>query len=454
MTKLSEALQLLRYEPEIIRRSAVGRTPDAVKECAPLVRSRDELRTQVGSIRPTTPPLDPSRVWQMFQANAGDLRKLNNLEVRTLCSADEFAVRRSFVQALQSHPERLKSGRCLYALANSYFTRWREMENPGELESVLKGAIALYPRKSPAIERWRSAQSLFSDRAAEALADFVAARQSNIDAVLKLQYVGTATRLASATRAKTAEMASARFCRLEQGWAESACLTYLDWILEHVLTSSVLLPPFHAAVSTLIMSGSAAKWPSIQSRLQAFVQRDPRLGDPRLKQYTPNWRGMHPDAGQRVLSWLARENILFFFNTILPPNDENRRRAEFWLRYHRKILDFQVAISEQDFWKFRANKAPADLPLHSRVVQTATSAFLMQFQGYGKEYVIAEFSETGNAAYIYDRATFESRNVNLRTPQFHLTRHLKHERWPNRILHQRGWELPARQKLAELGIVP
>lgn len=454
MTKLSEALQLLRYEPEIIRRTGTGRILDGLKECAPLIRTRDDLRTHIGRIRPTPPPLDPNQVWQTFEANGGDLTKLNNLEVRTLCSAGEFAIRQRFVQALQADPERLKNGRCLYALVNSYFTYWREMENAEELERVLRSSIARYPRKSPAVELWRSAGSLFSDKAANGLADFIATRQSKIDTVLALQYVGTGTKLASATRARTAEMASGRFQRLEQEWTESACLTYLDWILDDVLTSGVPLPPFHASASVLIMSRSAEKWQSIQSKLHAFVQRDPRLGDPRLKQYTPNWRGMHPDAGQRVLSWLARESILFFFNTILPPNDENRRRAEFWLRYHRKILDFQVAMSDQDLWKFKANKAPANLPVYSRVAQTATSAFLMQFRGYAQDYVIAEFSETGNAAYIYDKATFESRNVNLRTPQFNLTGHLKHERWPHRILHQRGWERPARRKLAELGIVP
>jgi hypothetical protein len=78
----------------------------------------------------------------------------------------------------------------------------------------------------------------------------------------------------------------------------------------------------------------------------------------------------------------------------------------------------------------------------------------MRFKGHGTDYIIVEFSETGNAAYIYDRATFESKSVNLRSPQFQLNRHLKHERWPHRILHVTGWEFSARQKLAELGILP
>jgi hypothetical protein len=78
----------------------------------------------------------------------------------------------------------------------------------------------------------------------------------------------------------------------------------------------------------------------------------------------------------------------------------------------------------------------------------------MKFQGYETEFIIVEFSETGNAAHIYERAVFESKNVDLRTPFFQLNRHLKHEGRKDRILHLGNWEIPTRQKLAELGIRP
>jgi hypothetical protein len=393
-------------------------------------------------------------VWQKFEANGGDLTSLNRLEFRTLCIAEDFATRPNFVRAIQFQPKHLANGRCLYAIVNAYFSRWREMQNPEELESLLKSAIAGYRRKSPVIERWRSAQSLFSASAAEALAKFVTSRRSSIDAVLKLQYVGAATRLAVLSRAKTAELAASHFRESESGSDEPTNLAYLEWMIRDVLTESLLPSALHHTASSLILSRSAEKSESFQQTLRSYVENHPRLGDPRLRQCMPNWRDMEIEAQQRFLSWLAKENILFFFNTILPRNDENRRRADFWLRYHKQITDFQVAISEQDFWKLKANRSKGNVPVHSRVTQGSTSAFLMKFKGYGSEYIVAEFSETGNAAYIYDQATFESRNVNLRTPQFQLNRHLKHERWPHRILHLGVWESSARRKLAELGIRP
>lgn len=332
------------------------------------------------------------------------------------------------------------------------------MDAPEHLEGVLRAAIAKFPKKPPEVERWRTAQSLFSPQAAEKLAEFVVDRQASTETVLTLQHVNRNTRLAILTHAKTAELATQRFRAAEANSPEDANLRSLQWLIKDVLAAEMVPPgALHSAASSLILSRAAVGSEPFQQALRSFVQNHPRLGDPRVRQSAPNWRDMEPEATQRFLSWLAKENILFFFNTILPPNDENRRRAEFWLRYHKQIKDFQVAISDQDFWKLRANNALRDLPLHSRVLQSPTSAFLMQFQGFGSEYIIVEFSETGHAAHIHERAAFESNNVNLRTPYFQLNKHLKHHarRGPfDRILHQGAWEFPTRQKLAQLGIRP
>ncbi len=159
-------------------------------------------------------------------------------------------------------------------------------------------------------------------------------------------------------------------------------------------------------------------------------------------------------AARQYLSWLARDSIIFFFNTILPNNNENRRRKDFWLRYHDRILDFQVAVSEEDLWKVKANEKSSDFLCYSKVAHPTTSAFLMKFDGYGRHYLIAEFSETGNAAYIFTYKDFEATNVTMRTPQFDLKRHLKFDK-TNRIIHIGAWESKTAYTLAtQFGIRP
>jgi hypothetical protein len=138
----------------------------------------------------------------------------------------------------------------------------------------------------------------------------------------------------------------------------------------------------------------------------------------------------------------------------LPDNSENRRRKDFWLQYHTKIRDFQVAVSEGDHWKIRSSLGTAERIAYSRVEHPTASAFLMQFEGYGKNYLIVEFSEKGNAAYIFDLADFEDRDVTLRTPRFELKNHLKFDK-THRIIHNGDWEWNARSMLAaQFGITP
>ena len=86
----------------------------------------------------------------------------------------------------------------------------------------------------------------------------------------------------------------------------------------------------------LIMSRLAEGMPFFQSALVGLVHADERLGDPRLAYCAPNWRTVPPEAKEKFLAWLAKETLQFFFDTLVPRNDTNRRRAEFWLEYAKK----------------------------------------------------------------------------------------------------------------------
>jgi len=67
------------------------------------------------------------------------------------------------------------------------------------------------------------------------------------------------------------------------------------------------------------------------------------------------------------LGWLARESIIFFFNHVLPDNDRNRRRKDFWLRYYAQVRDFQVALSDEDHRRLLAFARRNEVPEFSRV---------------------------------------------------------------------------------------
>ncbi len=123
-----------------------------------------------------------------------------------------------------------------------------------------------------------------------------------------------------------------------------------------------------------------------------------------------NWSGMDERAAAKFLQWIARESIVFFFNNILPDNSANERRKDFWLEDLGAIKDFQVALSARDYNRLYARSRLTEVPGFGRVDHDTTSAFIMRFgvRG-GDDVIIAEFSETGNAAHAFSAPVLERR---------------------------------------------
>jgi hypothetical protein len=239
-------------------------------------------------------------------------------------------------------------------------------------------------------------------------------------------------------------------------------LKELQWISENLLTPALSTDGYRSAMGKLIVSRLAEGMPAFQSALVNLIHADERLGDPRLAYCAQNWRTVSPEAKEKFLAWLAKDTLQFFFDTLVPNNDRNRRRAVFWLEYAKKqgkIKDFQVAVSEDDRPRIRASRAKT-IPSYSNIRGGKASAFLMVFEGWNhKEYVVIEFSETGHAAYIYERDVFEASGAKIRSNSFDMSEDLRRMNdAQDRILHlvdtRERWETKARRKLADLGIRP
>ncbi len=448
------ALQKLSAETHVIRQRAALPPVNGQHACQQLRGTLDNLRQKRTVIKLDRPKVNVDAVWSKFAAARYDLGALDALQLRALCSAEETALRPEFVVALAEHPEKLKRSRCLYGMVNSYFAEWRAMEDPRAVENLLVSVFTNYGANNPVVRKWLASNALFSEKAAVFLSDEICSGQRAVDEVLHEHYVGPLTKLGMSVRASAARSACDRLRRMESRQNNEWSLRYLQWMTENVLSDLTLPDAFSEAVGSLILSDSAKRSEGFQRALRSYVQNHKRLGDPRVRESARNWRSIAPEAAQRYLSWLARDSIVFFFNTILPRNSQNQRRKDFWLRYHDRIRDFQVAVSEADVWKVKSSQHGADLLCYSLVDHPTTSAFLMKFEGYGGHFPIIEFSEKGHAAYIYHFGDFEARGVTLRTRRFELRNHLKFAQ-TNRILHMADWEPKAAYRLSsEFGIRP
>src|SRR4030095_14240407 len=77
-----------------------------------------------------------------------------------------------------------------------------------------------------------------------------------------------------------------------------------------------LAQDFHAAIGSTILHPITVKELKLQEALTKLVLQDTRLGDPRLPRNMKNWLGIQ-DARQRLLQWLSRADIHFFFEHVL-----------------------------------------------------------------------------------------------------------------------------------------
>ena len=448
------ALQQLGAEEHVIRNRAALAPVSGEQACRQLSGTLQKLRQKLTVVKLDRPKLSAERVWSAFAASEYDLGALDGLQFRTLCSDEKTALRPQFITALTRNRDKLKRSRCLYGMVNAYFSDWRDMDDPATVEQLLRSVFASASDKNPVVQKWRECKPLFSEHSVTFLADEICAGQKAVDDTLEDYYVGPLTKLGRSVRDSAARAACEHFRRTERSRDSEWGVRYLQWMTERLLSDLTRKDAFYYAISSLILSDSAKRSEGFQRALRSYVQSHKMLGDPRVRESSVNWRSMAPEAAQHYLSWLARDSIIFFFNTILPNTNENRRRKDFWLRYHDRIRDFQVAVSEADLWKVRASQKNSELLYYSQVAHPTTSAFLMRFEGYGAQYIVAEFSEKGNAAYIFKATDFESKHVTMRTPRFDLRKHLKFDD-THRILHLGDWERKASHKLSsEFGIRP
>jgi hypothetical protein len=153
---------------------------------------------------------------------------------------------------------------------------------------------------------------------------------------------------------------------------------------------------------------------------------------------------------------------VFFFESVLPKGEDPQGRKEFWLRYVPSIKRSRPLLCRADKERLRRDLREKGLKLdHAGTMDewSTASAFLLDF---GPVLVI-EFSETGNACYIYKQKDIEKVITDFWTLQPFAQRKLRRKDLPHeRIVHRQrkspwhsgGWEDSAAQLLAKFDIRP
>jgi hypothetical protein len=147
--------------------------------------------------------------------------------------------------------------------------------------------------------------------------------------------------------------------------------------------------------------------PAKPAHLELFAFAVRHWKNPWLAINAGRWGRVSAATRNTVAAWLKLDLIQQFFELLASDGNGDRRRLEFWIRYHECMDDMYFALGSharrhpsKEFCELRTR-------LMGRVMNLSgaggpdNNAFLMCFG----DYIIVEFGNAGNACYIYQRST-------------------------------------------------
>lgn len=451
MTRVTDALARLRATERSQFGGTLAVTLDGDHAIGGLLEALVLLeRAPAREMRPSRSTLVEAKT--AWAAARGDIERLSGREIRALCWDIDTAVNPAFVRAVSEHPDLMQTRRWIEGLVLAYFSKWRTMQDAETLELLLRKAVGAFPRNNPRFDLYRRVvASLFSADAAKGMGSTIVARHYSTAEFMHSWKIDPASGLGEAIANEAVNKWQQKHEKENHALRGELALPWIRQLTQGLLSSSMVgAAALTRAVSTLILWDQCEKDPQIQEAVRTFLLEDPRFRDPRLPNRNANWDLCAEAARQRVVGWLAKGDLLFFFKFII--RDDPHHRRDFWLRYIDQAVDASVAVSEEDHIRLRAQVK--EKLVYSRV-DGATSAFLMRFRGASKDFLCIEFSETGNALHVHDADAFVTRFKSIRRPRFNLSSDLKNEATLfKKFSHFQSWQYRVQSLLSRYGIRP
>jgi hypothetical protein len=332
--------------------------------------------------------------------------------------------------------------------------------DPDRLEQVLRTAS----RQPCAGKGWLSlcgthGPEIFSAHANAFLARNAFDRKTPVDAELARWSLDGHSQLREATVDAAIEEWLRRYLVPLESMADARAITELKILFEELLPiAGASSAQFHDAVGKVVLSKRATAAGAVQDALQTWVVKSGRLGDPRHPRNLPKWNLVNPEAVRRFKSWLAKGDLLFFFEFVIPDGQDPHGRKPFWLQYIGQVEDSRVMLCAKD--RERLERTSREQFSFGKVTDSfEVSAFLMRFRAKYGEIIVVEFSKSGNRVYIHAAGQFEQHLGSLRSAEFRVgsERGLKHVTNLARFTHHPPgqWQRDVRAYLAgEHGIRP
>lgn len=431
---------------------------DAEKAVAPLKVASEELGLKVRGLSAPDPidPLALDRALAVWRNGGSSIQAISPGDIRLLCRSPETALHPEFLRALASHPLFPKRRSWLESVLSIYFHNWRPASKPEEIEHALRDLVSKFPEDVTWLEEVR-----YDDRAAigpEAPRSIVRRLKklpAGLFECLRLWGLDSQQGLGR-TVTETALVAWGSSFRLRDASGDASLVREeLRTAFQELFPCVPLSRVFYQVVEDLVLSEWSHRAPLVRDEITKWVLEHPGLGDPRR-----NLGAWHPipAARAKVVSWMAKRDLTFFYDTIVPSHQDDQGRKAFWLRFIDQVHDFQLVLAEGDREKLEAETRKRG-GFSEMEGKNSPSAFLLRFKGQNEreDLVCVEFSRTGNALFIYQFDDFEDSVGSMRAMRFRITgnpMNLKTGNFLERKTHQGLWQSDVQWHLQRKGIRP
>ncbi|HMY54278.1 MAG TPA: EH signature domain-containing protein [Candidatus Obscuribacter sp.] len=361
-----------------------------------------KIRSKSSSIAPPKEATIQIALLAWNQAlSSNNFDSISKRTLRTLCCVSDVVVTESFIDLLKKLPE--TSPRMLRDLIGVYLETWEKREKYKFLGDFIQDSLSSANTTSKLINVWKEHKSNFlGEQAASSLADKLATNLEEIEDYFERVYLPRKHSSFSAAVALTLAKQLGR--RLDENGALNE--EVWDFFQTYLLVYPTFQKKQRDAMLAILVKRiekhrHQKEWEPLRNYLRDLVLKSPELGDPRIE--TVKWKEFDAEARQIVISWLAEEDIGLFFELII--KRDPHKRKPYWLRYVKEATNSLVIVGEADF-KYHAKKLEEfsrEGRTFSRGYGLPTSAFIMDFGAIA----IVEFSEVGNACYVYNRKDME-----------------------------------------------
>ena len=356
-----------------------------------LITVVQKLGTQVSS----RPPYSERYIQQWEDFKVSKSAEIDRGAARYLCWESDIATTDQFLTYLQQSEIELNR-RSLEGLVRSCHNKWEGSFPESAPVAKARRLLDKYEGPNPVLVKWKShLTAILGKDGPKILAKELLEKERTLKDHLSQWYLEVKSPFVQQLVATATALARQQLDTPKHGLLQMLFNELLSW-------TNWRISGLKKEIAEIILHKACTD--KTQDLVQSFVlEHRGLLGDPRLPGNRRKWAEVSEAARNKVLQWLCREDIYFFFDHVYQGKTDRHHRKEFWLRYLGHCTASRPLLGSTDAVRLRTvlQRDQTKVGHFGKLRGGDNSAFLLDFG----HITVVEFSKVG-ACFIYESKRF------------------------------------------------